>query len=41
MSLALMQELMKTDLNISSFGEDAEDELYIVDYRGKVFKQAP
>jgi hypothetical protein len=36
-----MQELMKTDLNISSFGEDAEGELYIVDYRGKVFKLVP
>lgn len=36
-----MQELMKTDVNISSFGEDAKGELYIVDYRGKVFKLVP
>jgi hypothetical protein len=36
-----MQELMKTELNISSFGEDASGELYVVDYRGKVFKFVP
>ena len=36
-----MQELMKTELNISSFGEDAHGELYVVDYRGKVFKLVP
>ena len=36
-----MQELMKTDINISSFGEDAEGELYVVDYSGKVFKLMP
>ena len=36
-----MQELIQTDLNISSFGEDASGELYVVDYRGKVFKLVP
>jgi glucose/arabinose dehydrogenase len=36
-----MQELMKTDLNISSFGEDESGELYVVDYRGSVFKFVP
>lgn len=36
-----MQELMKTELNISSFGEDATGELYVIDYRGKVFKFVP
>ena len=33
-----MQELFKTDLNISSFGEDSNGELYVVDYRGAVYK---
>ncbi len=36
-----MQKLMNTDLNISSFGEDAGGELYVVDYRGKIFKLVP
>jgi len=36
-----LQELMKTDLSISSFGEDASGELYVLDYRGKVFKLVP
>ncbi len=36
-----MQELMKTDLKISSFGEDAVGELYVIDYRGKIFKFVP
>ena len=36
-----MQELMKTDMNISSFGEDSFGELYVLDYRGKVFKFVP
>ena len=36
-----MQELFKTKLRISSFGEDANGELYVVDYRGKVFKLIP
>lgn len=36
-----MQELIKTKLRISSFGEDADGELYVVDYRGKVFKLVP
>ncbi len=36
-----LSELMKTDLNISSFGEDYSGELYVLDYRGKVFKFAP
>lgn len=36
-----MRKLLDTKLKISSFGEDAEGELYIVDYRGKVFKLVP
>ena len=36
-----MQELMKTDLNISSFGEDSSGELYVLDYQGRVFKFVP
>ena len=36
-----MQVLMETDINISSFGEDATGELYVVDYRGNVFKFIP
>ena len=30
--------LLNTDLNISSFGLDQENELYIVDYNGKIYK---
>ncbi len=36
-----MHELMQTDLNISSFGEDESGELYVLDYRGTVFKFTP
>lgn len=36
-----MHELMETDLSISSFGEDSSGELFILDYRGKVFKLIP
>lgn len=36
-----MQELMKTDLKISSFGEDESGELYVLDYQGNVFKFIP
>lgn len=36
-----MQELMKTDISISSFGEDSEGELYVLDYRGSIFKFIP
>ncbi|MFK7815710.1 MAG: sorbosone dehydrogenase family protein [Gammaproteobacteria bacterium] len=36
-----MQELMKTDINISSFGEDESGELFVLDYQGKVFKFIP
>ena len=36
-----MKEFIKTDIKISSFGEDAEGELYVLDYRGKVFKFVP
>ena len=36
-----MQELMKTDAKISSFGEDASGELYVVDYRGSIYKLIP
>ncbi|RIH82762.1 Aldose sugar dehydrogenase YliI [Meiothermus luteus] len=34
------RELLKTDLNISSFGEDAEGELYVIDHRGAVYRLA-
>lgn len=30
--------LLDTDMQISSFGEDAEGELYVVDFRGAVFR---
>lgn len=30
--------LLQSDLNISSFGLDQENELYILDYRGKIYK---
>ncbi len=30
--------LLNTDLNISSFGEDSNGEIYVVDLKGKVFK---
>ncbi len=33
-------ELLKTDLEISSFGTDSSRELYIVDLRGKIYKLA-
>ena len=36
-----MQELMKTDFNISSFGEDAVGELYVVNYAGAIYKFIP
>jgi len=36
-----MKELMKTDINISSFGVDGEGEVFVVDYRGKIFKLVP
>ena len=36
-----MQVLMRTDLNISSFGEDSSGELYVLDYQGRVFKFVP
>jgi glucose/arabinose dehydrogenase len=34
------QELAKTDLEISSFGSDGSQELYILDFRGKIYKLA-
>lgn len=34
----LNRELIKTDLEISSFGEDADHELYIVDFKGKIYR---
>jgi glucose/arabinose dehydrogenase len=34
------QELAKTDLEISSFGTDKSQELYILDFRGKIYKLA-
>jgi len=30
--------LFDTDLNISSFGLDQNNELYVVDYKGKIYK---
>lgn len=33
-------ELLKTDLEISSFGTDSSRELYVVDLRGKIYKLA-
>ncbi|QMU62418.1 MAG: glucose dehydrogenase [Gammaproteobacteria bacterium] len=36
-----MRELLRTNLNISSFGEDSSGELYVLDYQGKVFKFVP
>ncbi len=33
--------LLKTRLRISSFGEDEDHELYIVDHRGQIFKIVP
>ncbi len=33
-----MQELFKTKMNISSFGIDDENELYVLDYKGSIFK---
>ena len=32
------KELVKTDLNIASFGLDEENEQYICDFRGKIYK---
>jgi glucose/arabinose dehydrogenase len=34
------REVLKTDLNISSFGEDAAGELYVIDHRGTVYRMA-
>ena len=34
-------ELMKLDMRISSFGEDEAGELYIIDYRGAVYRFDP
>ncbi len=36
-----MQKLMDSDLNISSFGEDSNAELYVVDYRSSIYKLSP
>lgn len=33
-----MTELLQTGLNISSFGEDEEGEIYIVDYNGSIYR---
>lgn len=32
------REILRTDLNISSFGEDATGELYVIDHRGTVYR---
>ncbi len=34
-------ELLRTDLRIASFGEDEAGELYVVDYRGAVYRFVP
>lgn len=34
------REILRTDLNISSFGEDAAGELYVIDHRGTVYRMA-
>ncbi len=36
-----IQKLMDTELKISSFGEDAEGGLYVLDYQGSIFKIVP
>ena len=36
-----MQKLLDTKLKISSFGEDANGELYVLDYKGKAYKFVP
>ncbi len=36
-----MKETMKTDLNISSFGEGVNGEFYVVDYNGGIYKLMP
>jgi len=36
-----MKELLKTDFNISSFGEDIAGGLYMVDYGGAIYKFIP
>lgn len=33
-----MKELIRTDLRISSFGEDEAGELYVVDHEGAVYR---
>jgi hypothetical protein len=33
-----VQSLFNTGENISSFGEDGNNELYLIGYRGSVFK---
>ena len=35
------QVFMQTDLNISSFGEDEQGEIYIIDYGGTVYRIVP
>lgn len=34
-------QLLNTDLQISSFGEDREGELYVIGHQGKIFQIAP
>lgn len=38
---AVPDELIDTDLNISSFGQDFDGELYVVDYAGRLFQIVP
>ena len=33
--------ILKTSLHISSFGEDAEGELYVLDHKGGVYRLSP
>jgi len=36
-----VQVVMQTELNISSFGEDASGEIYLLDYNGGIYKFVP
>jgi glucose/arabinose dehydrogenase len=36
-----MSQLLSTDLRISSFGEDEDGELYVVDHQGRIYKFIP
>ncbi len=36
-----MMEVAREEINISSFGEDSEGELYVIDYRGRIYRMVP